>query len=246
MMARGFPQEISASEYRLLARPKGMTSLRIEDGETDMQLYGTVSLDAAAQLVREARSQVLGYISGHPDFRESLAPFPLDPLAQPVVREMLEAGVQAELGPMAAVAGAIAEFVGRRVLEKGGEVIAENGGDVFFRTDSPQRFAIVAESSSNAVVGIEVAEARQGAGRGVCTSSGRLGPSMNFGGADAVTVVAGSAALADALATAASNRIRDAEDIGPAMEWAGRHGAEGIVVIAFDRVAAMGAVRFTG
>ncbi len=237
---------MNAAGYRLLACSKRLFPCHVLDEETDMLVLGKKDLTReAANLVREARCQVKGYIAGHPDFRDSLVPCAETPDAQPVVKAMIDAGHKAELGPMAAVAGAIAEFVGRRLGDVSDEIIIENGGDVFFRTNAPQKFAIVAETASSALVSIEISELVPGAGMGVCTSSGKLGPSKNFGNADAVTVIARSAALADALATAASNRIRSSEDIAPALEWATRHGAEGVVALAFDRVAAMGSVKFS-
>jgi len=245
--ARRTRPELTAGSYRRLARPAGMAPFRIVDGETDLLLFGSRSLPGkAAQWVHEAREQITGYIRSHAGFRESLVPLPDDACAPDVVRTMLRAGIRARLGPMASVAGAIAEFTARRLLPHVPEIIAENGGDVFFRTDRPQRFGIVAESARNPLLHIEVGEAEAGAGMGVCTSSGTLGPSMNFGRADAVTIIARDTALADALATATSNRVRRRRDIGPALDWALEHGAEGAVIIAFDRVAAIGAVRFSG
>lgn len=41
---------------------------------------------------------------------------------------MAWAGVKANVGPMAAVAGAMAEYVGRDLLKYSKEVIVENGG----------------------------------------------------------------------------------------------------------------------
>ena len=41
---------------------------------------------------------------------------------------MIEAGRKANVGPMAAVAGAIAEYVGRELLDFSPEIIVENGG----------------------------------------------------------------------------------------------------------------------
>jgi hypothetical protein len=54
---------------------------------------------------------------------------------------------------------------------------------------------------------------------GLCTSSGTVGPSLSFGKADAAIVLANSAALADAAASALGNRVQSAEDIQPALEY---------------------------
>ena len=245
--ARWNGQQLEPEKYRLLARRRELKPFRITDGETDMLLFGTdVFFEEAARFIHEAREQVGKYIGEHPSFQKSLVPVPDDDDAPPVVRDMIRAGKKAEVGPMAAVAGAVAQYTGRRLLGLSPEIAAENGGDVFFRTDHPRRFGIVAESAGNPLVHIEVAETVPGAGKGVCTSSGRLGHSMNFGRADAVTVIAEDAALADALATAASNRIQSRKNIRPTMEWTLERGAEGIVIMAFEQIAAMGSVHFSG
>ena len=243
--ARWTGKELDAEVYRSLARPGKLHSFRIRDGETDILLscHGQYEAEAAC-LVSEAREEVKMYIQRHPGFQQSLVPWPDDAEAPAVVRAMLLAGIQAEVGPMAAVAGAISQMVGQRMLALSPEIIAENGGDVFCRCDAPQRFGIVAESSRSAFLQIEVAETMPGAGIGVCTSSGRLGPSLNFGNADAVTVVAADTALADALATAASNRVRRQRDIADVLDWTLGHGADGCVIVAFDQVAAKGNIRF--
>lgn len=243
--ARWTGKELDTDVYRSMTRPGRLHSFRIHDGETDMLLSCHGQYEAeAARWVSAAREDIKAYIQRHPGFQQSLVPWPDDGGASEVIRAMLLAGIQANVGPMAAVAGAISQVVGRRMLTLSPEIIAENGGDVFCRCDRSQCFGIVAESSRSAFLQIEVTETAPGAGIGVCTSSGRLGPSLNFGNADAVTVVAMNTALADALATAASNRVRRQRDVAGVLDWTLEHGADGCVIVAFDQVAAKGNIRF--
>jgi ApbE superfamily uncharacterized protein (UPF0280 family) len=75
----------------------------------------------------------------------------------------------------------------------------------------------------------------------LCTSSGTVGPSLSYGKADAVTVRARSAALADAAATALGNRVSRASDIQGAIRQAQSiEGLGGIIIIKDDQVGAWG------
>lgn len=153
---------------------------------------------------------------------------------------MLAAGEKAGVGPMAGVAGAMAQFVGEALLHFSAEVIVENGGDIYIHTGSEKTVGIYAGPSPLSMqVGIRVPAECQPLG--VCTSSASVGPSLSLGAADACCVVARSATLADAAATAIGNLVKDKEMIEEAIE-AGRNipGVEGIVIIAGDRLGAWG------
>lgn len=126
---------------------------------------------------------------------------------------MAAAGLGRGVGPMAAVAGAVADAVGSAVLRAGARsVIVENGGDVFARVGGTLRFAVYPGEESP-LPGSPVLEVDASDGVGICTSSGTVGHSTSLGSADAVTVVARSAAEADAAATALANRIADERSI---------------------------------
>jgi hypothetical protein len=110
---------------------------------------------------------------------------------------------------MAAVAGVIAEYVGKGLLQAGcREVMVENGGDIYINRSRDCIVAIFAgESPLSLRVGLKLASGNMAMGVGVCTSSGTVGHSLSFGLADSVTVVAGSTALADAAATRLGNEV---------------------------------------
>ena len=108
---------------------------------------------------------------------------------------------------MAAVAGAIAEYVGRSLLLQGvREVMVENGGDIFLSRKKDCTVAIFAgQSPLSNKVGVLIAG--KDMPRAVCTSSGTVGHSLSFGDADSVTVLASSTPLADAVATRLGNEV---------------------------------------
>jgi uncharacterized protein len=166
---------------------------------------------AEREMVR-VRALLEAYIARDPLFLTTLEPHRVLPGAPRVAEWMAEVCAPWGVGPMAAVAGAVAETVGRKLLESATTVIAENGGDVFARSDETVRFALYAGEGSpfsdKLAFGVDASR-----GVGVCTSSGRVGPSLSFGRADAVVTVAPDAAFADAAATAVANRVKTPADV---------------------------------
>jgi ApbE superfamily uncharacterized protein (UPF0280 family) len=144
---------------------------------------------------------------------------------------------------MAAVAGALAEAVGRDLQSASKEVVVENGGDIFLTGRREYRLAIFAGSSSlSGRVGLKLVRSRPFC-CGVCTSSGRVGHSLSFGRADAVTIIGDDCALADAVATAMANRVQQKSDLALVIEKAlAVDGVTGAVAIYEDGLAAGGQV----
>ncbi|MDI6709344.1 MAG: UPF0280 family protein [Thermoanaerobacterales bacterium] len=194
-------------------------------------------------LVREARSTLEAYIAADPEFLHTLEPYPQQGGMPSLAREMAAAGAVAGVGPMAAVAGAFADLVGRYLARYSRDVIVENGGDVFLKATRRVTVGVYAgRSPFSERVGLEIPP--EATPLGICTSSGTVGHSLSLGRADAVVILAETAALADAVATAAANRVRSAADLQGAVEFAlGLTGIYGAVAIKDDRLAASGAVK---
>ncbi|MBI3374168.1 MAG: UPF0280 family protein [Betaproteobacteria bacterium] len=232
--------EWTASVYRRLACPDDLLSFEVRVEQSDLMIFAQRPLEAPALgLVLDARRQITDYMKRFPEFAVSLTPLPPDATAAPVVSAMLQASRKAGVGPMAAVAGAIAEYVGRGLSAQSEEIIVENGGDVFMRSRRRREIALLAENT--ALVGLRVAVPSAPQGLGLATSAGTLGHSLSFGKADAVTVLAGSAALADAIATAIGNEVCKASDLQRALDIGQALGARGIVIVADNHLAAWGA-----
>ena len=176
----------------------------------------------------------------HPDFLTTLQPYPEDPYAPPLVKEMIEATRGIGVGPMASVAGAIAQFVARGLLHLSNQVIVENGGDIFLKTNRPATVSILAgQSPLSGRIGVVIP--REKMPLGICASSGTVGHSLSLGRADAVCILSSSAALADGAATALGNRIKDKTDLEKIAIWAGRaKGILGGLVIVEDKMATWG------
>jgi ApbE superfamily uncharacterized protein (UPF0280 family) len=218
--------------YRSAILTRRLVQFQVTVKETDLMVSASRPLESAArELILTHRGYLESYIDQYPDFLKTLKPWRISGPAPAIVREMALAGEKAGVGPMAAVAGAIAEAVGRGLLEVSDEVIVENGGDTFFKTQVPVIAGIYAGNSPLSLkVGLKVDSTTLPVS--LCTSSGTVGHSLSFGKADAVCVMSDSCALADAVATAVGNRVRSAADISGAIHF-GKSipGVSGLVVI---------------
>ena len=200
--------------YRSFISRNGLTGFQVRHQETDLHIQAENNLeDEVSKWVIEVRLSIESYARSHPGFLESYVPLSDDPFAPSIVRDMLESSATAGVGPMAAVAGAIAQHIGKRCMElTSGEVIVENGGDIFLWAFGPITSAIWAGTSPlSGRVGIAIAPGRMPLG--ICTSSGTVGHSRSLGKADAVTVISQSVSLADATATSIGNMVKTDRDI---------------------------------
>ena len=205
--------------YRQLVRPDDLVAFQVRMQETDLQIAAPRRLvREALQAVRTAREQLTDHGARVPEFFSSLTPLPIPPDCPELPRRMYEAAQTAGVGPMAAVAGAVAEWVGEALLAHGEQVIVENGGDIFLRTATERVIAIHAgRSALSGKLGLRIPAASR---LGVCTSSGTVGPSLSFGQTDAALIVSADAALADAAASGLGNRVSAPEDVAAALDWA--------------------------
>ncbi|MDG4475283.1 UPF0280 family protein [Thiovibrio frasassiensis] len=238
------PSSYRKRTYRNRVDHGALVSFEVRIRETDLQILAGKDLrDTAGAAVFQYRSQLESYIARHPEFATVLTPLPGDPTAPPIVKSMLGAGLAAEVGPMAAVAGAIAEYVGRDLLAAGaGEVVVENGGDIFFCRNRESVVGIFAGASplSNRV-GLKIPARCMPLG--ICTSSGTVGHSLSLGEADAVTVLAKDTALADAVATLVGNAVQPGQSLDAALaKGAAIPGVLGVVIIRGEELGAWGEV----
>jgi ApbE superfamily uncharacterized protein (UPF0280 family) len=231
--------------YRKWVRAEDLVTFEVVEKETDLLI------SAAKELKREAREAVLAYrrdlesyIKQNPLFYSSLEPIDVKIDAPAIVKAMADAAKSAGVGPMAAVAGAVAEFVGRDLLKFSDEVIVENGGDIFLRSRRKRVFGIFAGEKSpfTGKLALEVEASENGLG--VCTSSGTVSHSLNFGNADAALIIADNAALADAVATPAGNIVKSARDIEKAIDLARSvAGVRGVLILVGDKMGSWGEVK---
>ena len=154
---------------------------------------------------------------------------------------MTKAAQLVGVGPMAAVAGAMAQFAAQAALDAGAdEVIVENGGDIYLQTAEPVIIGLITGQTQLAA---RLAFSLQASDTpvAICSSSGKMGHSMSLGKCDLATVVAKNAALADAAATQAANLVATVDDVDSALEQiADIEGVDGVMIIKNDRVGLAG------
>jgi ApbE superfamily uncharacterized protein (UPF0280 family) len=227
--------------YRSLIKDDYLKSYQVKVSETDLLIRTDSDLSKIAlQSIIKHRNFIEEYIRKTPEYLTSLVPIDEDPNAPVIVRDMLKYSKLAGVGPMASVAGAIAEFVGQDLMNYSETVIVENGGDIFLKVRNEARVGIYAGASPLSMK-LRIRINPWDTPLGVCTSSATVGHSLSFGIADAVCVTAKSAVLADATATRIGNRIKRKEDIKIAIEEGlGIQEIKGVMIIVGDTMGAAG------
>jgi ApbE superfamily uncharacterized protein (UPF0280 family) len=233
--------------YREWISAKDLYHQRICIEETDLDILADISLDKVflEERILFYRNQIKDYISKDRRFLTTLKPLAVAKEASPIVKDMAKKAQIAGVGPMATVAGAIAQYLGEAILRKGAkEVIIENGGDIFLKVKKMRLVGIYAGSSKfSGKIFLKIRP--ESKIYGICTSSATVSHSLSFGNADAVTILAEDAILADALATACCNRIKEESDFEPTIDFVKKiKGIQGIVIILKDKLASWGNIEF--
>jgi len=232
--------------YRQALRPApGETGFQVVAGESDLRVTARrdLSLEIGAYLA-DLRAGLGNHILLHPEFRHSLTPLPPEPDEEtfpPVVRAMLDASRRCQVGPMAAVAGAVAQAVADRFAPVSPDILVENGGDISIHSTRPRLVALLARPVQGARLALSIEPGDCPVS--LCGSSATVGHSLSFGAADLVTVKARSGALADAAATTLGNLARSPEHLPMVLERAqelAKAGVLGVFVQIADRIGVWG------
>jgi ApbE superfamily uncharacterized protein (UPF0280 family) len=189
-------------------------------------------IQTAIKSIKKNRKALEEYSEAHPKFLYTLEPLsaPAEPL---VAKLMAEAAEKAKVGPMAAVAGVLADLAVKDMVADGCEVaVVENGGEISAISNMPIDVAVAAgDVPLSKRFGFRLTEFPIG----VATSSGRFSHALSFGDAEAATVFCRNAGLADAAATAVGNVVKG-EDCQAAIQAGiskalSIQGVEGVLII---------------
>ena len=230
--------------YRDLVKTDDLVKFEVIVKETDLFVRAERDLsNEARESVLRYRHQLETYIVMNPEFQASLIPVKDDPHAPEMIREMIRTSQLSHVGPMAAVAGAMAEMVSKDLLKLSKEVIVENGGDIYLATSKERTVGIYAGHSPLSLkMGILIKP--EETPLGICTSSGTVGHSLSFGKADAVCILSKSAALADAAATSVGNVIQEKKDIENGLERGKEiEGVLGVLIIVGEKMGVWGNIK---
>jgi uncharacterized protein len=163
------------------------------------------AIQVAVESIRRNRQELEIFVRANPKFLHTLKPVPAPP--KPLVAKMMaQAASKANVGPMAAVAGAIADLALADMISSGCEVaVVEDGGEIAAVSNMPIDVAVAAgDEPLSKRFGFRLTEFPIG----VATSSGRFSHALSFGDAEAAIVFCKNASLADAAATAVGNVVK--------------------------------------
>jgi uncharacterized protein len=198
----------------------------------------------AKRSIFESRETLEQFIAEDPYFRSTLEPYSEGKDAPFIIKRMCEAARLANVGPMAAVAGAVAEAAVEAMRNVGAvQALVDNGGDIAMILDREVDVGIYAGSSKFSGLAFRFGPVDHI--MGICTSSSTVGPSISFGMADAAIVISDNVTLADACASMLGNLVRsdDEETMRKAVEVvANVKGVAGCAVIVGDRIALNGSL----
>jgi len=197
-------------------------------------------IEAALASIRYHRRCLEDYALRNPVFVYALSPVQVEEDAPLVVKRMAECSSAAGVGPMASVAGVLADLAVEDALRAGASAIAvENGGEVALAGNA--EITVGVKAGERELFALKVKPEDMPVG--IATSSGRYGHALSFGEADSVTVVAETAGLADAAATAICNATkgRDAIERGLAKAKEMR-GVRGVIIVFSGSVCIWGSI----
>jgi ApbE superfamily uncharacterized protein (UPF0280 family) len=163
------------------------------------------AIQAAKESIKYSRQELELYVRANPAFLHTL--IPISAPEKPIVAKMMaEAAQKACVGPMAAVAGAIADLAVEEMKRVGCRVaVIENGGEIMADSNVPIDVAVAAgDEPLSKSFGFRLTHFPLA----VATSSGKFSHAFSFGDAEAAIVFCKNAALADAVATTVGNMVK--------------------------------------
>ena len=201
------------------------------------------AVQAAKESIKRSYQELEIYVRANPKFLYTLTPIPA-PEKPLVAKLMAEAAQKAGVGPMAAVAGAIADIAVEDMKQEGCEVaLVEDGGEISAQSNRPVDVAVAAgEEPLSKRFGFRLTEFPIG----VATSSGRFSHALSFGDAEAAIVFCKDAALADAAATAVGNVVKGENAQAGIKAGISRglsiEGVEGVLILYLGQVGTAGKI----
>jgi len=174
-------------------------------------------IKTAKDAIFDARRIIEMKIAEDPFFRATFDPYPVNKNDDELIQRMCKASILADVGPMAAVAGAVATYAAERMKAEGATYgVIENGGDIALFSNK-RTFTIGLYSGDPNLAELALIMRPEGNIKGICSSSAKIGPSISFGDSDICTIVSDDVILADAAATRLGNLVKGGE-IATALE----------------------------
>ncbi|XPV75442.1 MAG: UPF0280 family protein [Desulfovibrio sp.] len=208
------------------AQASGETPFQVMVGETDLYIVARQDLtEEISAFVQTLRAQIQSWIVLQPDFATSLIPIEIPDTAPDIIKHMAKAAELSNVGPMATVAGTIAQAVADEFQQTSPDIIVENGGDNFIHSTKERIIALLSEPQSGARIGVKVPPDEFPVS--FCSSSASIGHSLSLGQGELVAVRGKNGAYADAAATRLCNLLHTPDDLQKVITEAERIAEEG-------------------
>lgn len=202
----------------------------------------TIAFDALYKI----RKDLENYILKSKEFLISLSPIKQDKNAPDIIKKMIKTSSAVNVGPMACVAGAVSQEVGKILLRYCSECIVENGGDIFLKVDRDTSLGLYV-GKDHPLNNLNIILKRSNKPYGICTSSAKVGPSLSFGSSDTSLIISHDAYFSDCLASACGNIIKNEQDLKKAVDLAkGFEETVGCCFICNEKVAFWGDIEIGG
>ena len=227
--------------YRTACHHDGGVNFTVRVAESDLFIRAETDLTSIAlPFLIQLRQDIRSYIDRDISFLTSLTPVAVPDSAPTIIKQMAAAALKFNIGPMAAVAGAISEEIARHLNKFSRQILVENGGDTYIINDQKTTISLCIDQGdpSNELL-FELDACPEGIG--ICTSSGVVGHSFSYGKADAVTVLSCEGYFADGAATALCNMIKNEGDIEKTIGYARNYKEiAGLIIIMNKKIGIFG------
>lgn len=248
-MAKNKPvhNDVSRS-YRKTCKPgPGEVAFQVVVEQTDLWIIAEQDLSREiGDFVQKTRARLKTYIELHPEFLTSLSPVDIAPGAPKIAQDMVRAAKVCNVGPMAGVAGAMAQAAAEEFAEKSPNILVENGGDIYIFSSRPRTVGLLPDPKRDMNLGLKLNVSDFPVA--LCASSGRIGHSLSLGQGDLVVVRAQNAALADCAATALANMLKNKKDVNAVLALTkelAKDGLQGVFTQFDDRLGIWGEMELT-
>lgn len=182
-------------------------SIRIKETKATIKTSSMRFVDIGFASLLKNRKRLEHFLIQNKSFKEAMKPVDVSKDSPDIISRMSVAAKRFGVGPMASVAGALADLCLEEILLRGAEFgMVENGGEIAVNGMDRLLVSIFAgDSPLSNRLGLQLA------GRdlpiGIGTSSATVGHAISLGEADAAVAICDNACLADAAATAIGNEV---------------------------------------
>lgn len=204
---------MSREEIPIITFRNGLFRVRTRIGQSNLLVVSDLiqAVNSAIDSIIENRKLLEDYISKNPLYNAALIPIKTSNDAPRIVKLAAETAELTQVGPMAAIPGALADLGLYEMLKHKPSVgLIENGGEIAASSKKPLNVGVYAGSTPlSGRIGFNLSSGDFPIG--IATSSATVSHAFSFGAADAAVIISDSATLSDAASTAVCNAVKGSD-----------------------------------